>query len=311
MSRLCCAIWIGVLSLPFASIGVAAEAPTEVSMAAVPTSFDDAAILVRRSKNIVVADVQSVQVHDGIREYHATIVETLKGEFRGQLILRLPNGGNSYSQAEEEVDFREVGPLAILDDAARHGELAFWLGASGRAATRLATGFFKGRHLLFLDALNHHFGTEGISGANDPWYLTVKMLIADPSLRGKSIDPIEFVRMFESVYIGECGHPEPHRYPPGKIWGTSYKGEIAWSAVLDNDRLFFPDREGTRAPCSVRKGRSFYYLALFYEAYMPWPIAVIVEDGIVRFDQRYGNLALTYHDIPLETVVRELNSRAQ
>lgn len=280
-----------LLGAPSASAGE----PLVVDAATSPGRSDNVGQLIKRSTNVALVDFREVRIGSNSLAYQGEIVETLKGAVRGTLVLRIP--GEPFERAVDAFHGH------YYDGSAKHSRVDFWTGRSRRPVF-LAGGVERGLHLVFLDELNHWDAVEPIFGLSDPWYTTVKAMIADPALTGRLVEPIVFLKMFSSVYLVNC----KKRGPGSKLTGVDRASDAIFQPVLprDNDDIANNiSRNDVGTIC--KRGQS--YLALSSEPRDALPIALPIHHGVVQFRERYFNITLTARTLPLAVVMKELVGR--
>lgn len=285
-----------VLALSLGAPAVAsAPAPVVVEPGASPGRSDNVRQLIKRSTNVVLVDFREVRLRSDSLEYRGEIVETLKGAARGTLVLRIPEKPSDDGREPDAFHHHDY------DGSTKHAWVDFWTGRYRRNAFLAVTGVERGLHLVFLDELNHWDAVEPIFGLSDPWYTTVRAMIADPALAGRLVEPIVFLKMFSSVYLADCDKPGPGR----KLRGANRASDAFFQPVLPrNDDDIANNISRNDAGTICKRWRS--YLVLSTEPRDPLPISLPIQDGIVQFRARYFNLALTKRTAPLGAVMKEL-----
>jgi hypothetical protein len=255
---------------------------------------DDLGSLLRRSERVVLADVQSLKVHDGNRDYTIKVIEVLKGTAGATSVVRLPL--HPHMSASDEIAY--FNSKREASERLWHDTPYFWLGRDEPyirdVAGAIDRTIRRGRYVIFLDALNHAKGFEPIFEHRDPWYLTVKKA-ASNGQSGRPLRAVEFLRMFTAVHLAKCGEPDLREFRLGKLWGREIHISIGP----------MPDYPGP-SPCEVRKNQSFLYLSLFFDTRDPAPLSVPISNGKIQFADRYGDILIIDRDVSLTAAVRAL-----
>ena len=256
---------------------------------------DNVASLLLRSGRVVLAEVRSLNVREGFRNYDVEVIETLKGVVSGNVVIRLPL--HPAMPAADEISF--FNSEYPIGERRQHNSIYFWLGRSqpyiediGGAIDRRIR---RGRHVIFLDHPNHAKGVEPIFEPNDPWYRTVKDMAANGEQRGHPLRAVEFLKMFAAVHLAKCGEATSQKFRLGKLWGHDLR--------IPTDPM--PDFPGS-GPCERRKGQSFVYLSLFLDAQDQASVSVPISNGLIQFADRYGDIVIVDREVALTTAVATL-----
>jgi hypothetical protein len=287
---------IAAAVVPFLFVAFACAADTTAIVQSAEVGRQDLRTLLDQSTRVVLADVQSLTVRDRMRIYSVRMIEALKGD-AAPVTLQLPLS----SLDDDENEHRYFNSrFDIAAERAWHSSPAFWLGRNAEHieldgdVTRLVR---KGRYLIFLDALYHIKGFEPIFDQEDPWYLTIKSMIAHPQQRGRVMDAIDFLRMFPAVYLAQCGGSNGTGLQPGRLWGDEVE-------LPDDPRPDYPRPH----PCEARRGGSFVYLSLFFDVNDMFSMSVPIEDGTIQFAEQYGDIVITNRSISLTATIRALSA---
>lgn len=256
-----------------------------------PRADEPSRKLVDRAEKIFVGDVVSLKVSSNSREYTIRVVEALKGKLGGIIKLKWPSSiPASLLQTEFSLP---------LESSVDHNSALFWLGreAAGRASvTSCVVSFYprRGKHLIFITPeVNHFAGFEPIGDHTDSWYKLVKAQVENPNLTGLELTPSEFVAMFSSVGLWECGEDAPRlvKRIRGRV-DDLQKNEIEFYGA--------PYEPEGRDRCTDPKQR---FITLHASRSDKQPIGVpVFSSGKLEFGQRYGLIYLLQRSMPLNAV---------
>lgn len=266
--------------------------PAQACLYEDPRVYESARPLVDRAREIFVGDVEDLKVSSDYRQYTVSVVEVLKGNPGKRIILKYP----SFGQSENAVLKSEFEKPR--DTFSNHNSAQFWLGrvaAANISLTSCQTIYApkKGRHLIFLSpGVRNIFGFEAIEDFSDKWYLLVKKMVQNRKLPGLEIAPQDFVAMFPSIALWECGASSPRRV-------SQIRGEkINIRHLLEFYNA--PNEPSVHDRCSSPSQR---FIAMHVSNIDEETIGVPVSaSGQLEFGPSYGHLFLTQRSMALKNL---------